>query len=206
MPNLQLHQLRVAAVGKMIAEHLDIPVNVRDVILAGLFHDMGNIVKFDLKRYPESLEPEGLAHWDKVKSDFMQKYGDNSHSASSAIARMIGLPENVVDIIEHLSVAELEKITKSDLYELKIVEYADDRISPRGVASIQDRFNDMSERYQNRYENPEKAKAVYAQYIQLAQMNEQQIFSHTLLKPEDISDQTIAPIVEKLQDYWVSEG
>ena len=41
MPGLQLHQLRVAAVGKLICEHLKKPVRTKDVVVACLFHDMG---------------------------------------------------------------------------------------------------------------------------------------------------------------------
>ena len=47
MPNLQLHQLRVAAVGKLICDNFNPPaggtVNERGVILARLFSHMGKI-------------------------------------------------------------------------------------------------------------------------------------------------------------------
>ena len=69
MPNLQLHQLRVAAVGKLISEHFTVPVNVRDVVLACLFHDMGNILKFDLTQFPEFREPQGILYWEEVKKE-----------------------------------------------------------------------------------------------------------------------------------------
>ena len=69
MPTLQLHQLRVAAVARLVCDHLTHPINTRDVILACLFHDMGNIIKSNLNHFPEFCEPEGTAYWEKVKAE-----------------------------------------------------------------------------------------------------------------------------------------
>ena len=60
MPSLQLHQLRVGAAGKLIAEHFSDSLDERSVVLACLFHDMGNIIKSDLVTFPDFVEPGGV--------------------------------------------------------------------------------------------------------------------------------------------------
>ena len=88
MPALQLHQLRVAAVGKMIADHFSGTLHSNDVILACLFHDTGNIIKFDLDNdvLSQLREPEGKEYWQRVKDEWIAKYGNDEHVASLAIA------------------------------------------------------------------------------------------------------------------------
>jgi 5'-deoxynucleotidase YfbR-like HD superfamily hydrolase len=57
MRNLQLHQLRVAAVGQIICESIPDFDETEEVVTTCLLHDMGNIIKFDLNYFPEFLEP-----------------------------------------------------------------------------------------------------------------------------------------------------
>src|SRR3989344_8748672 len=90
MPSLQLHQLRVAAVAKLLCEGCTKPINEHDVILACLFHDMGNIIKSELSYFPDFTEPEGVEYWERVKADFVEAYGTDSHTANIAIAKEIG--------------------------------------------------------------------------------------------------------------------
>ena len=74
MPTLQLHQLRVAGVAKIIADSFNGEIDKESIVLACLFHDMGNIIKFDLKNFPEYNQPEGIEYWQKVQSEFLEKY------------------------------------------------------------------------------------------------------------------------------------
>ena len=68
MPNLRLHQLRVAAVARELAQALHADVEL--VTRAALLHDMGNIMKSDLTQFPpEFYGDEGLAYWEEVKAE-----------------------------------------------------------------------------------------------------------------------------------------
>src|ERR1700749_4363638 len=87
MSNLQLHQLRVASVAKLICGHFNEPINTRAVLLACLFHDMGNILKSNLTTFPEFLEPQGREYWENVKADFVSRYGTNAHEGNVAISK-----------------------------------------------------------------------------------------------------------------------
>src|SRR3989338_4995837 len=128
MPALQLHQLRVAAVGKLICDNVTKPINTQDVILACLFHDMGNIIKSDLQYFSDFVEPEGIEYWQNVKNGFVEKYGTDHHAANAAIAQEIGLPENARNILTGIGFSKLEEILLDVSNERKVCEYADLRV------------------------------------------------------------------------------
>ena len=72
MPNLQLHQLRVASVAKIIAENFKEKLDKESIVIACLFHDMGNIIKFNFSYFTEFLKPEGLEYWQAVKNEYIK--------------------------------------------------------------------------------------------------------------------------------------
>ncbi len=201
MPSLQLHQLRVAAVGKLICDNFENPVNAHDVILACLFHDMGNIVKFDLTLYPDLLEPEGLEYWRGKQREFVQKYGTSAHAASVAIAQEIGLSDSVVSIIDRVGFSEMERTAQGDSRELQVVAYADCRVATHGVVSLEDRFDEAIGRYTHRYQTVEDASAAYAGYKKIGLEIERKILSETSITSNDIHDASVAPLVEELWEY-----
>src|SRR5207247_1161476 len=133
---LQLHQLRVAAVGKLLSAHVKKEVATNEVITTCLFHDMGNIIKSDLSLFPQFREPHGKEHWEGVKKKFISKYGNNAHRANVAIAKELKLPEPVVALIDGIGFSKLATILEAHMFEIKICEYADTRVGPHGVLSV----------------------------------------------------------------------
>jgi len=204
MPNLQLHQLRVAAVGKMVCDSFKLPVNERDIMLACLFHDMGNILKFDLTYFPDALEPRGLAYWEQVKEEYREKYGTDQHEASQLIAREIGLSEEVVRLISLVSFSGLQQTLKEPSFEPKIVEYADCRVAPHGIVSVRDRFIDGRKRYLSRFHKQADNDAHYDALTEAGYEMEQEIFAQCRITPEDITDEAVAPLIEELWEYPVA--
>jgi len=207
MPALQNHQLRVAAVGKFIAERSEKPVDEESIILAGLFHDMGNIIKFDLSYYPELLEPKGLEYWQGVKEDFTARYGKDHHKANTAIAREIALPESVVAIIDMIGFSNVPKIVASGSPELKIVEYADSRVGPFGVLPLEERLADGRKRYLNRSKDSAYGiaapKEEFERLMDAERELERQVIESSMIQSEDISDVAVAPLIEQLRKYAV---
>jgi len=203
MPSLQLHQLRVAAVGQMVCEALTQEVNVGEVTLACLFHDMGNIIKSDLSRYPEFLEPEGLAHWEAVKADYIARYGADTHAANVAIAKEIGLPEHVVRIIDSIGFSNIQAIAAGTWLELKIVEYGDIRVGPHGVVSLEARFADALERYAHRYESRGAAETAYVLYAEYSKRIEKDLLESTHLLPSDITEKEASLRFGALRAYEI---
>ncbi len=196
MPSLQLHQLRVAAVGKLICDNFNPPasgaVNSTDVVLACLFHDMGNIVKFNLDAFTKFVEPEGVEYWKKVQAETIQKYGPEQHHVSEAIAGELGLPPMVIHMIGNSGASRIPEIVASNSSELKVLQYADLRVAPTGVVSLVGRFEDFARRYPIDKD---------ADLIPVAKKLEEQIFTNTTIKPEDITDAAVAPLIEELWEY-----
>ena len=197
MPILQEHQLRVAAVGKLICKSLNNPVDIDGVVQACLFHDMGNIIKFDLTYFPESVEPEGLAYWQDVKNSYIAKYGPSEHAATAAIARELGLSDNVLHYLDQIGFSHLKETVAVMAIEPKICAYADMRVGPHGVILIEERLIDGRKRYEGRADRA-MVSDFFDQLAESLRETEKQIFSVANIKPEDIND---ASILHQL-DLW----
>ena len=199
-----MHQLRVAAVGKLVCDNFREPVHERDVVLACLFHDTGNIIKSDLATFPEFLEPEGYAHWQEEKDNFVRKYGTDEHAATIAIARELALPQEVLAYIDGIGFSALHATRDSLSYEQKICEYADLRVGPYGILSLDERIAEAGVRYRGRHKDMPANEDAFSALARSAHEIESQIFSRTNIGPTDITDASAAPVIEELWDYPIS--
>jgi hypothetical protein len=205
MPSLQLHQLRVAAVGKLICDNFKQQVNERDVILACLFHDMGNIIKSDPSYFPEFIASEGLEYWERVKVDFVDRYGNDAHTANVSIAREIGLSEEIVALIDAVDFLHSAEICATSSWELKILQYADMRVGPHSVLPLGERLFEGRARYAARNIRLFDTDEAFEQFSRLAHEFERRIFVETTIKPGGITDATVAPLFEELREYPVAQ-
>lgn len=200
MPNLQLHMLSVAAVAYMICDSIDVLLKKEDIITACLLHDMGNIIKSHLEYFPQFNEPEGMEYWQTVKDDYVKKYGTNEHHASLEIVNELGLSkevEKLVDVVDfHHTYTIFEKT-----FEEQICLYVDSRVAPLGIMSTKERLAEGKNRYKDR------PNAFSNEQWAVAEKNfteiEKQIFSKCKIKPEDINDDSVAPIIQKLRDFVI---
>ncbi len=204
MPSLQLHQLRVAAVAKMLCDNFTRDIDASSVVLACLFHDMGNIIKSDLRLFPEFTEPEGVAHWQFVKNDFLKKYEGDAHVANVAIARELHLPDTVIRLIDDVGFSKLPVIQESPSYELKLVEYGDMRTGPHGVISMEARIAEGKTRFENKHPGKHRDESEWESIVASACEIERQIFAEATIAPDDITEQSIQPLVEELRAYPVA--
>lgn len=204
IPILQMHQLRVAAVGKTICDHFDRGIDTQSVVLACLFHDMANIIKSDLSIFPEALQPEGRDHWEQVKREYIEKYGESEHAAALTIAQEIGLPEAVRHLIAHIGFSQLEETRDHGSYELKIVEYSDCRVSPQGITDMATRLEDARVRYANKFTDIPTAPTRFNELLQAAYAVEGQIFEHVDIRPEELTEESLAGIIRELREYKIA--
>ncbi len=202
MPNLQLHQLRVAAVAKQICDNSTQPVDTDSVIKACLLHDMGNLIKFELGLFPQFLEPEGLGYWQKIKDDFVKKYGKQEHHASIKIAKEIGVSPKVIENIDGVGFQKIQGSYFGGSLEQKICNYSDMRVAPTGVVSIHERMEDGAKRYNHRKDykvvGPERDE-IFNTLIEL----EKQLFADSKIKPSDITAVSTEPIIDQLRSYEI---
>jgi len=149
-PNLQLHLLRVAAIGEIICDNWTGPsVNRHTILSALLLHDIGNIVKADYDRFP-TLMPEELQHlpyWKAVQAGIISKFGDKDQEVAVAIAQELDVSSRVIEVMKAKVFAANEETLASDDWEAKICAYADQRVALTGVMSIIARLEEARTRY-----------------------------------------------------------
>ena len=198
MPNLQLHQLRVAAVAKMIVENFKESLDEKSIVLACLFHDMGNIIKSDLYYFPEFLKPEGLEYWQGVKDQYIKKYGKEEHRATELIAKEIGLPSKSISSLKNIGFSNAGKNEKSDSFEDKICNYSDMRVDPYGVVAMEDRILEGRKRYSLR--KHAIAEDNFESLAKSFRNMEKQIFDKTQIKTYDITNEKIEGMIQELRN------
>lgn len=175
-PNLQLHMMRVAAVGNIIASNWKQKgiVNINRITETLLLHDMANIIIFDFDKNPHLLgnEEKNLEYWKSVQKEFIKKYGTDEHQAVSQIVHEIGLEEKAINILIKMPEINSENQIEKEDWEFKICWYADFRVAPYGVTDIDDRLNDLITR--------RKAKGVSKDKIQ--ELEKLRNYCHSLEK------------------------
>ena len=196
MPNLQLHMYQVAAVGLVICDHYKGQTLVdRDLITqTSLLHDMGNIIKFDLKGQPR---------WLKVKQDFIHRYGPDEYQATLKIAQELNMPKAIIHLLNHSNSPHLPHVAKSHDWHLKIASYADMRVAPHGVVSVNARFDDFISRYQHKH-HPLSDLNLIETNRQACLKLEQQLQAHTSIDLSQITDATIKLYLTTLPDYHLT--
>ena len=197
MPSLQLHQLRVGAVAKIITESFDGPLDKDAVVVACVFHDMGNIIKSDLERFPDFLEPEGLEYWEGVKKEFVKKYGVDDHAATEKIAEELGLAPGVMFCLTNIGVSKATETERGDSFERKVCNYADMRVGPYGVLLLAERIADLRKRYAAKQHVI--ATDAFEECVRSLVSMKRQIFSKARITPEQINDEEIKNIIEELR-------
>jgi predicted HD phosphohydrolase len=197
MPNLREHMFRVAAVADIIIDHIDESVNREEIITALLLHDMGNIIKFDLSYFPEFLEPQGLKYWRKIQDEMRDKYGSDEHAAHIAITHEIGAGDRVAELVDSIGFHNLCKNTASDDWAHKICSYADLRVYPHGVVSLDVRLEDGRKRYNVSVDDERW------DLIDCASKLEQQIFDKCSINPEDITDEALDLYIGRYAAYQI---
>ena len=201
MPSLQEHMFRVAAVASVVCDNFHESLPKEEIITACLLHDMGNIIKSSLEYFPEFNEPEGIEYWQKVKNEFINKYGSDEHKATIQIIQEINLSSNMVNIINSIDfLLACDHFNENNMI-YKIVNYADWRVDPYGIVSYEERLDEAGKRYKNHKDGPgeEERKKLVACGREI----EKQIFAKCKIKPEDINNENVAPIISELKNFMI---
>lgn len=201
MPQLQMHMLRSAAVAKLICNHYTERVDSNLIISAMIIHDLGNMSMINLERFPDLIPAEGKEYWEKILSDFKQKYGDDDYQSTYKILKELKIPNNLQRVIRSNEYIKFNETAKSDNLTQKICLYSDARSMPRRVGTIDERFKDTKERFIKRRGCTEE---FYQELWESARKVEKQIFSKCNIKSEDISEESVKPIIEELKSFDVT--
>lgn len=199
-PWLAEHMFRVTAVSLTIFDALGLKEGREDLICAGLFHDLGNIVKFNFQTLQIAGDSD-LSHWEKTKKEFVEKYGESAHHATILILKEIGVRERIVKIIDEMSFVHSPEIANGGDILLQILTYADMRVLPNGISSLTDRIEDMYRRYTEKHpKDSERTKIGVEGMYKLEKM----LFEKLSIKPEDITEESTAVIQSALRNFDIS--
>lgn len=203
MPQLEEHQLRVAAVAAVILDNLSVVVDRENVVKACLLHDMGNIVKFDweyTEKYMQGLfDFSSLDYWKKVQQEFFKKYGEGSHNVTMKIVTELGVSERVKELIDCIGFSKAQGNAASEDFAKKICAYSDMRVEPFGIVSLEERFVGLRHRYTK---HPE-GKTGRDGFEQGLSEIEKQIFSRASIRPEGINELAIKEKLDSLKSYKI---
>lgn len=195
--NLQMHMLRVTACSKLILDNwIGEKLDEKSIIRVCLLHDMGNLVKM-----PEDFSDDKI--FIKTRKKYYDKYGTNEHEINLEIAKEEGLSKKELEILDGKRSRKNEETLKGNSYEIKVCAYSDQRVAPNGVVSIKERLEDSKERYKNRplsvWSDEKKANKL----IECSLGIEKQIFEKCNIKPEDITNESIAYYIEEFKKYEI---
>lgn len=147
--NLQRHMLDVAGMVCAIKDKwIGRDVDWGATLTAALLHDVGNIVKFDLDKYPHLLgsEQPRIEYWRDVQQSTIKKYGNNDHVATTMMLQEMSISKKIIQIISKKSFGNSAQLRNSNDSESRLLLYCDLRILPGGLGSLDSRLKDIKER------------------------------------------------------------
>jgi putative nucleotidyltransferase with HDIG domain len=193
-PNLQTHQLRVAAIAKIITDAwIGESIDKKAVIEAALFHDMGNLIKFNFDRVMLLEDPDNVEFWRKAQEELIEKYGKDEHHATLEMCKEIGLPQTTFETIENMSWRNIDEIIAEDKWELGILTYTDMRIGPFGVLSVKERIENLVKR-------SSKDEQYYETYLKNGENLENELSKRVSIDLSSITDQNLEENFELLKN------
>lgn len=201
MPGLQMHMFRVAAVASLICDNYIESLPKEEIVTVCLLHDMGNIIKSNFEFLPEFLKPEGLDYWQKVKDGYIEKYGKDTHKATIKIIKELNLSRRITSLADQNRFSLMCEHKNTYDIGLKIIHYTDARVSPHGVVSYDDRMEEAKLRYKRRDGITEDERD---KLVACGKNMEKEIFAKCKIKPEDITEEIIQPIVSSLQNFVIN--
>ncbi len=213
-PNLAEHMLLVAALGKYVVESwIEPSIDKEIVINTLLLHDIGNLVKFDLdtdwseqmmtkSKYLSNQENHTLQYWQKKQQEMISQYGPNADQANETIIKKIINDPKVSQLLENHSFTTLGDCLQSDDWEKKLVFYCDLRVEPQGLTSVEERIEDLRDRYRHRDSNWNDEN-LFRQWMNSSLELERQLDQHTSLDLRKVRQSDFDQLVRSLADKYL---
>ena len=195
--HLQMHMLRVAAVGKLICRNWKGgKINEDDVVAVLLLHDLGNVVRFDFDN--EGLnaiysEKSNLDEMREIMEGTIEKYGEDDHEVTDKMCRELGVNDRISFLLNNKAFVQNKEVCASGDFELKICAYADQRIGPLGVMGLRERLDEAKVRGSKSLQHPEVDLL-----IECALEIEGQVLGNADLSAGDINDDSVRGYVENI--------
>lgn len=147
-----------------------------------LLHDLGNIVKFNLRSDELSLK--------EVQKTMIDKYGSDDHEATGKMIKELGFSDEAVETVAAKSFGNSISIANSSNFLLKILYYADMRVLPNGIGTLEERLIDVKNRMP-KY----SSRSDFEDLLNASRDIEKQLQERTTQKLSTIDERMIAPPV-----------
>ena len=201
MPFLQTHMVRVAGVATIICQGWEDEIESNNIISACLLHDVGNIIKFKLGAFPDTLEPQGLVYWQKIQDLFKEEYSEDEHEASYKIAEEIGVDDRVMELIKSVGFSYSVENYKHSDYPKKICAYSDHRVGLFAILSLEKRMQEGRKRFKINKGEAVCDKDSFMHYAFYMRKIEKQIFEKCKIEPGDINDDMVNEKIASLREW-----
>jgi hypothetical protein len=189
--NLAEHMFRVFGVVCIISKNwISSPLDWNLLKKLALLHDLGNIVKFNLTDDELSLKD--------TQKMMIEKYGADDHEATGKMVKELGFDDESVETIQSKSFGNSVAISESSNFLLKILYYADMRVLPNGVGTLEDRLFDIRNRMPKYTSRPD-----FENLIGASRDVEIQIQKCVNLPLSAINNEMIASFVSETSTYDV---
>lgn len=145
-PNLQRHMLLVAQIaGSLISNWTQDFDNKDDLLLACLLHDLGNLIKSDLDKYPDFLgvPMTEIPTWKAKQRLMIDKYGSDEHKATKKMLEELHCKSEIISLILDKTFANAISIRDGDNWSLKLLLYCDMRVGPHGLLPLEQRVIEL---------------------------------------------------------------
>ena len=146
--NLQLHMMRVAGLAEILLKSWQgKQVSAEHIVRACLLHDIAKPINFDLAKQAKwGMTPKDIAALKTLQEQIRSKYGNDEHTVLVALCRASGIREQTVRIVNNTEWSLTSELLKRNDWESLIAIYADRRVGPEGLLSLEERFNDLQKR------------------------------------------------------------
>ena len=178
-------------------------IDWNDLITAGLLHDLGNVIKFDLDKFPELLGDElpRIDFWRAEQDKLIEKYGNDDHSATGKMLDELNVDPRIEHTIQTKSFGNIRDTAASNDWLSKILQYCDLRVAPNGVVDLDERFRDIEKRY-DKY----ASRQDFSEMVAAAKHIENQVAQSINIKLEAImNDESAAKHKDKLLAHTIRE-
>lgn len=195
-PNLQRHMLRVAGVAEIITENWNgKTLDKKAITLCCLFHDAAKLINIDLssaKLLEE--EEENIAYWRTVQKELVEKYGADEYKATLEIGRKIGLSGKSIKLLGEFEWRNIPEYLKANNFESAIAIYADMRVGPFGVLSMEERLENLRSR---------RLITDYDVLVENGRMVEKRIQENLTIDIDSITDEEVNKHLDALRNLEV---
>ncbi len=198
---LQLHMLRVGAVAKTISDNYGSDIDTQNIVSACLMHDLGNILKFkfDNDDFNSFLEPEGVDFWRKRKVEVELEYGVNEDEVTIKMINELKVDPEISRVVEAGHLEVIGRLIEEKDFSGQVMLYCDMRVGPMSIISLDERLDDIQERYAPHRFSHEKLDFLRKHLGKI----EDNIFAQSNIKPSDITEDSTLELQKELLNWEV---